>query len=101
MSIARTLLPGVVIALAVFGCKSGTATASAGAEPASAGGAAAAAVASVKQEIVDPSLNNMNAVEVTVPGNWHFQGTDAGRRAVRGDSVRGVSGDESGWAVGV
>jgi hypothetical protein len=29
----------------------------------------------VKKEIVDPSLNNMNAVEVTIPGNWHFQGT--------------------------
>jgi hypothetical protein len=76
MSIARTLLPGVVIALAAFGCKSGTATASAGGEAAGAGGAApVAAAAPVKQEIVDPSLNNMNAVEVTVPGNWHFQGT--------------------------
>jgi hypothetical protein len=29
----------------------------------------------VKQEIVDPSFNNMNAVEVTVPASWHFQGT--------------------------
>jgi hypothetical protein len=74
MSMAKTLLTGVAIALVAFGCKSGTATASAGAEAAAASGAVAAA-APVKEEIVDPSLNNMNAVEVTIPGNWHFQGT--------------------------
>jgi hypothetical protein len=78
MSITKTLLAGAAIAIAVFGCKSGTATEAAGtgaAAAASSAGAPVAAAAPVKKEIVDPSFNNMNAVEVTVPGNWHFQGT--------------------------
>jgi hypothetical protein len=28
-----------------------------------------------KQQIVDPSMNNMPAVLVTIPASWHFQGT--------------------------
>jgi hypothetical protein len=76
MSITKRLLAGAAVAIAVFGCKSGTATAAAGTGAAAgSAGAAVAAAAPVKQEIVDPSFNNMNAVEVTVPGNWHFQGT--------------------------
>jgi hypothetical protein len=71
------LLASAAIALIAFGCKSGTATASAGTGSAAAasGGGAVAATAPVKKEIVDPSFNNMTAVEVTIPGNWHFQGT--------------------------
>ena len=71
------LLAGAVIAFAVFGCKSGTATAANG-EAAAAGAASAATSAAggaIKQDIVDPSLNNMNAVEVKIPASWHFQGT--------------------------
>jgi hypothetical protein len=36
---------------------------------------ATAAQGSSKQNIVDPSLNNMTAVTVTIPASWHFQGT--------------------------
>ena len=77
MSKVRILLASAAIALIAFGCKSETATASAGtgAVATSSAGTAVAATAPVKKEIVDPSFNNMNAVEVTVPGNWHFQGT--------------------------
>ena len=72
MSGAKILWAGAAIAFAVLGCKSGTITASSG-EAAAIGAAAAGGVS--KQNIVDPSLNNMTAVEVTTPANWHFQGT--------------------------
>ena len=79
MSITRKLLAGAVIAFTLFGCKSGgsTPSASAAAPSAAAGGAplSAGSGGARKEEIVDPSLNNMNAVEVTVPAAWHFQGT--------------------------
>jgi len=68
------LVAGVAIAFAVFGCKSGSTSMASGGAAASAGGATAAGGVA-KQEIVDPSLNNMNAVEVTIPASWHFQGT--------------------------
>src|ERR1035441_10667218 len=79
MLITRKLLAGAVIAFTLFGCKSGgsTPSASAAAPSAAAGGAPPSAGSGGvrKEEIVDPSLNNMNAVEVTVPAAWHFQGT--------------------------
>jgi len=69
------LVTGAAIALALFGCKSGS-SAAAGTEGGVAGAAAPMGSGGVvKQEIVDPSFNNMNAVEVTAPANWHFQGT--------------------------
>src|ERR1017187_6607515 len=79
MLIARKLLAGTVIAFTLFGCKSGGSTPSASAAaPSAAAGVAPPSAGSGgvrKEEIVDPSLNNMNAVEVTVPAAWHFQGT--------------------------
>ncbi len=75
------LVAGAVVALTLFGCKSGTSAAPAdpagGASSASAGAGAVATAAqgSTKQNIVDPSLNNVTAVTVTVPASWHFQGT--------------------------
>ncbi|MDP9049657.1 MAG: hypothetical protein M3O31_02900 [Acidobacteriota bacterium] len=78
MRIARNVVIGLAVGLAV-GCRSSAAgsaaTGGSGAE-AMGGGAAAAGGggAPVKQEIVDPSFNNMNAVEVTIPAGWHFQG---------------------------
>jgi hypothetical protein len=76
----KRLLAGAVIALTVFGCKSGTATAASesaasGTTAASGEAVATAAQGSSKQQIVDPSLNNMPAVVVTIPASWHFQGT--------------------------
>jgi hypothetical protein len=71
---AKMLLAGAAIALTVFGCKSGTATAASG-EAAGGAAVATAAQGSTKQNIVDPSLNNMPAVTVTIPASWHFQGT--------------------------
>jgi hypothetical protein len=73
MAEMKRLLAGAAVALTVFGCKSGTAaseaTVTAGAP------VATAAQGSSKQTIVDPSLNNMPAVLVTIPASWHFQGT--------------------------
>src|SRR5580704_7821220 len=69
MSTMRTLLIGVTAAVALFGCKSGT-SAAAG----SASAASAASVGTTVENIPDPTLNNMTAVAVTIPANWHFQG---------------------------
>jgi hypothetical protein len=80
MRIARNVVIGLAVGFAVIGCKSSSAdsAASEGSGAGATGGGAAAAAAAggapVKQEIVDPSLNNMNAVEVTIPAGWHFQG---------------------------
>lgn len=82
----KTLVTGAAVALALFGCKSGTSAASEAAggpsgasssasSNTSAGAVATAAQGSSKQNIVDPSLNNMTAVTVTIPASWHFQGT--------------------------
>ncbi len=74
------LVAGAVVALTLFGCKSGTSAAPAdpagGSSSASsgAGGVATAAQGRTTQNIVDPSLNNMTAVTVPVPAGWHFQG---------------------------
>lgn len=85
MSTMRKLLLGATVAVTLFGCKSGTSDAAAAgaADPSSGAGAASAAAAASSsmasggtsvQQIQDPSLN-MNAVSVTIPASWHFQGT--------------------------
>jgi hypothetical protein len=85
MSTARNLIAGLAVGLAFIGCKSAVTSAeasgsSASSSAASSGGAAgaAAAVSSAGgtrvENINDPSLS-MNAVAVTVPASWHFQGT--------------------------
>ena len=73
----------VVLTLVLVGCKSSQPTVAAG-DGGSDGGAATAAVGATtkagyasgtqKAFIADPTLNGMNAAEVTVPANWHFQG---------------------------
>ena len=71
----------ILIALTLFGCKGplNTSAASAGgnANGASSGyGASSATSGGARLEYVtDPTLNNMNAFDVTIPAKWHFQGT--------------------------
>jgi hypothetical protein len=83
MSILRSVAVGVVLSAAFIGCKSTAATAdSASSAGSGSGGAAAGAAAAAAassggtrvENITDPSLN-MNAVSVTIPASWHFQGT--------------------------
>lgn len=64
---------GAALGAALLGCNS---TGSAAGAPSSVSAASRTpSGGTVKQEIVDPSLNNMNAVEVTIPAGWHFAGT--------------------------
>jgi len=80
MEIDRRAVVMVLVA-ALVGCKSAQPTVS-GAHGGGDGGAAAGgavtkasyAMGTQKSFITDPTLNGMNAVEVTIPGNWHFQG---------------------------
>lgn len=85
MSGMKELLAAAVVAVVFSGCNSGAAgvsgAAAEGAGAASGGGAAAAAAGTAAgaggirtENIVDSSLNNMTAVTVPVPANWHFQG---------------------------
>jgi hypothetical protein len=60
-------LAATLIALACLGCSTGQTTAVLNGEAAGSGG--------IRTEYIqDPTLNNMNAVEVHVPAKWHFQG---------------------------
>ena len=76
-------LATILIALALFGCKgplqTSAANAAEGSSGASAGDGATTASASGgsphKEYVTDPTLNNMNAYDVTIPAKWHFQGT--------------------------
>jgi hypothetical protein len=76
-------LATILIALALFGCKgplqTSAANAAEGLSGASAGNGATTASASGgsphKEYVTDPTLNNMNAFDVTIPAKWHFQGT--------------------------
>src|ERR1035438_9179834 len=76
-------LATILIALALFGCKgplqTSAANAAEGSSGASAGDGATAPSASGgsphKEYVTDPTLNNMNAYDVTIPAKWHFQGT--------------------------
>ncbi|MGD0228082.1 MAG: hypothetical protein ABSF71_37745 [Terriglobia bacterium] len=64
---ARGTLAVTLITLTLFGCSTGSPTAAPGGEAVSSGG--------IRTEYIrDPTLNNMNAVEVHVPAKWHFQG---------------------------
>jgi hypothetical protein len=60
-----------LVALTFLGCKEPLQTSAASAGD---GGSIAAATGTHKEYITDPSLNNMNASEVTIPSKWHFQG---------------------------
>jgi len=73
----------VVLIAGLMGCKSAEPTVAAangggdgGAAMAAEGGVTKASYATgtKKDFITDPTLNGMNAVEVTIPANWHFQG---------------------------
>jgi hypothetical protein len=73
----------VFIVAGLVGCKSAQPTVSAangggdgGTAIAADGGVTKASYASGTQKkyVTDPTLNGMNAAEVTVPANWHFQG---------------------------
>ena len=46
--------------------------------------------------ITDPSMNNMNAIAVTIPEKWHFQGVLFQAGSLR-RAVFCVPGVESGW----
>lgn len=67
----RHKLAILLIALTFFACKGPLQT-----MPASAGeGAGNSSSGGTRVEyITDPSLNNMNAVAMTIPAKWHFQG---------------------------
>jgi hypothetical protein len=74
----KKLSAAVAVAVILSGCNSGAAGASGGsaaAEGGAAAGGGAPAGPPVKQNIVDPSFNNMPAFTVTIPAGWHFQGT--------------------------
>jgi hypothetical protein len=60
-------LAATLIALTFLGCSSGQPTGAPGGEAVNSGGTRT-------EYIRDPTLNNMNAVEVHVPAKWHFQG---------------------------
>lgn len=64
-------ITAILIALIALGCKEPLQTSAASAGD---GGSIAAATGTHKEYITDPSLNNMNATEVTIPSKWHFQG---------------------------
>lgn len=83
------ILAALALVFAMLGCKSAQPTSSAAAAaveasatPVTAGdGASAEQVkasylsgGTTKAYIQDPTLNNMNAAEVKIPANWHFQG---------------------------
>ena len=78
---AKGCVAVLAIVAALVGCKSGTATgAVAGASDSSAGGSASGSVPGLTSGtqtayIQDPSLNNMNAISVSIPARWIFQGT--------------------------
>src|ERR1017187_1701579 len=76
-------LAAILTALTFFGCKgplqASAASAVDGAGSASSGEGATTASGSGgaprKEYVTDPTLNNMNAFDVTIPARWHFQGT--------------------------
>jgi hypothetical protein len=58
--------------IALLGCRESAGTAAAASFGNTAGGVSGGGTR--VESIPDPSFNNMRAFEVTVPGNWHFQG---------------------------
>jgi len=79
---AKRTLATVVIALTFFGCKGAVQASAASAvanessssaEPGEVGKTAGGGGARTEY-IKDPTLDNMNAIPVTIPAKWHFQG---------------------------
>jgi hypothetical protein len=74
-------LATILIPLTVFGCKGPMQTSAASAMDGANGGSSGASAATGSQiatkvaYITDPTLNNMNAVAVTIPSRWKLQGT--------------------------
>ncbi len=80
----RGRVVALLVAATLTGCKSGTATAagsgteagsSAGSGISSASGVPGLTSGTQTAYIQDPSLNNMNAISVSIPAKWIFQGT--------------------------
>jgi len=71
----KAMVAAMAIALALAGCKAGqtVVAGTSGGAPGSGAGASADSGATQVQYITDPSLNNMNAIEVTMPAAWKFQ----------------------------
>jgi hypothetical protein len=70
----------LLIAAALAGCKSGTAPGAAAGSGTGSGVSSASGVPGLTNGtqtvyIQDPSLNNMNAISVSIPAKWIFQGT--------------------------
>ena len=63
----------IVLAFILLGCKGGG-EASAAASAVAGGTTSSSAGGVAKQYIPDPTMNNMNAIGVTIPAKWHFQG---------------------------
>ena len=66
-------LATVLVALTLFGCKGTVQTSAAASAVEGADGASSAGGTRIEY-LKDPTLNNMNAVPVTIPANWRFQG---------------------------
>ena len=72
----------ILIVLTVFGCKgplqTSAASAAEGLSGSSSGdganGAPSSGGGTRVEYITDPTMDNMNAISVTIPANWHFQG---------------------------
>jgi len=69
----------MLMALAIFGCKSGQTSSAASANGdamADGAGGMLSSVGGGQQDVyvTDPTLNNMNAFRITIPAKWKFQG---------------------------
>ena len=72
----------ILIALTVFGCKGPLQTSAASAAEGLSGGSSGDGASGAPSSgggtrveyITDPTMDNMNAISVTIPANWHFQG---------------------------
>lgn len=67
------MIAAMAVALALTGCKSGQTVAASTSGGGTNSGASKDGTATQVQYIADPSLNNMNAIEVTLPAAWKFQ----------------------------
>jgi hypothetical protein len=71
----RARLALILIALSCFGCKGPQQASSAGTGDGVASAASSPSPGGTQVEYIkDPTLNNMNAIPVTIPTNWKFQG---------------------------
>jgi hypothetical protein len=73
--VIRARLAVILIALSCFGCKGPQQASSAGTGDGVASAASSPSPGGTQVEYIkDPTLNNMNAIPVTIPTNWKFQG---------------------------